>query len=168
MTEDVRKPAASPGLATLVRRLPREIEPPAQLWERIAARLELRVGLGAQVGALPREITPPRDLWPAIAARVDGLDAEGLRAVADTLRDRLGSGVVCVGSVTDGKVSLIAAVTNDLTKRFQAGRIVQAVAQAVGGRGGGRPDLAQGGGAEPDKLDGALNLVYDLIARVPA
>ena len=103
-----------------------------------------------------------------IAARVDELDAEGLRAVADTLRDRLGSGVVCVGSVTDGKVSLIAAVTNDLTKRFQAGRIVQAVAQAVGGRGGGRPDLAQGGGAEPDKLDGALNLVYDLIARVPA
>ena len=84
-----------------------------------------------------------------IAARVDELDAEGLRAVADTLRDRLGSGVVCVGSVTDGKVSLIAAVTTDLTKRFQAGRIIQAVAQAVGGRGGGRPDLAQGGGAEP-------------------
>ena len=103
-----------------------------------------------------------------IAARVDGLDAEGLRAVADTLRDRLGSGVVCVGGVTDGKVSLIAAVTKDLTQRFQAGRIIQAVAQAVGGRGGGRPDLAQGGGAEPDKLDGALNLVYDLIARVPA
>jgi alanyl-tRNA synthetase len=103
-----------------------------------------------------------------IAARVDGLDAEGLRAVADTLRDRLGSGVVCVGSVADGKVSLIAAVTKDLTKRFQAGRIIQAVAEAVGGRGGGRPDLAQGGGTEPDKLDGALDLVYDLVARVPA
>jgi alanyl-tRNA synthetase len=103
-----------------------------------------------------------------IAARVDGLDAEGLRAVADTLRDRLGSGVVCVGSITDGKVSLLAAVTKDLTKRFQAGRIIQAVAQAVGGRGGGRPDLAQGGGTEPDKLDDALDLVYDLVARVPA
>jgi alanyl-tRNA synthetase len=103
-----------------------------------------------------------------IAARVDGLDAEGLRSVADTLRDRLGSGVVCVGSVTDGKVSVIAAVTKDLTERFQAGRIIQAVAQAVGGRGGGRPDLAQGGGTEPDKLDGALSLVYDLVARVPA
>jgi len=103
-----------------------------------------------------------------IAARVDGLDAEGLRSVADTLRDRLGSGVVCIGSVMDGKVSLIAAVTKDLTKRFPAGRIIQEVAQAVGGRGGGRPDLAQGGGAEPDKLDGALKLVYDLVARVPA
>jgi len=103
-----------------------------------------------------------------IAARVDGLDAEGLRSVADTLRDRLGSGVVCIGSVMDGKVSLIAAVTKDLTKRFPAGRIIQEVAQVVGGRGGGRPDLAQGGGAEPDKLDGALKLVYDLVARVPA
>src|SRR6266513_1767383 len=67
-----------------------------------------------------------------IAARVDGLDAEGLRAVADTLRDRLSSGVVCVGGVTDGKVSLIAAVTKDLTQRFQAGRIIQAVAQESG------------------------------------
>jgi hypothetical protein len=71
MTEDARK-AASPGLTALARRLPREIDPPAQLWERIAARLELRVGLGAQVGTLPREIAPPRDLWPGIAARVDG------------------------------------------------------------------------------------------------
>ena len=103
-----------------------------------------------------------------LAARVDGLDAEGLRSVADTLRDRLGSGVVCVGSVVDGKVSLIAAVTKDLTKRFPAGRIIQEVAQAVGGRGGGRPDLAQGGGAEPAKLDAALDLVFAFVARAGA
>ncbi len=103
-----------------------------------------------------------------IAARVDGLDAEGLRSVADTLRDRLGSGVVCVGSVLDGKVNLVAAVTKDLTKRVQAGKLVQEVAAAVGGRGGGRPDLAQGGGPEPDKLDAALARVYDVLARAPA
>ncbi len=103
-----------------------------------------------------------------IAARVDGLDAEGLRSVADTLRDRLGSGVVCVASVVDGKVNLVAAVTKDLTKRVQAGKLVQEVAAAVGGRGGGRPDLAQGGGPEPDKLDAALARVYDLVARAPA
>jgi alanyl-tRNA synthetase len=103
-----------------------------------------------------------------IAARVDGLDAEGLRSVADTLRERLGSGVVCVASVVDGKVNLVAAVTKDLTKRVQAGKLVQEVAAAVGGRGGGRPDLAQGGGPEPDKLDAALARVYDLIARAPA
>jgi alanyl-tRNA synthetase len=101
----------------------------------------------------------------AIAGRIDGLDADGLRSVADTLRDRLGSGVVCVGSVVDGKVNLVAAVTRDLTKRFHAGRIMEEIARAVGGRGGGRPDLAQGGGPEPSKLDEALKRVYDLVAR---
>jgi alanyl-tRNA synthetase len=100
-----------------------------------------------------------------VAGRIDGLDADGLRSVADTLRDRLGSGVVCVGSVVDGKVNLVAAVTRDLTKRFQAGRIMEEVARAVGGRGGGRPDLAQGGGPDSTKLDDALKLVYDIVAR---
>ncbi|OGL11378.1 MAG: alanine--tRNA ligase [Candidatus Rokubacteria bacterium RIFCSPLOWO2_02_FULL_72_37] len=100
-----------------------------------------------------------------IAGRVDGLDFDGLRSVADTLRDRLGSGVVCVGSVVDGKVSLVAAVTKDLTKRFHAGKLVQEVAKAVGGSGGGRPDLAQAGGKAPERLDAALELVYALVTR---
>ena len=100
-----------------------------------------------------------------VAGRVDGLDADGLRALADTLRDRLGSGIVCIGSAVDGKVNLVAAVTRDLTKRFPAGKLIQEVAKAVGGGGGGRPDLAQAGGKEPDKLDGALALVYDWVSR---
>ena len=100
-----------------------------------------------------------------VAGRIDGLDADGLRAVADTLRDRLGSGVVCVGSVLDGKVNLVAAVTKDLVKRFPAGRLIQEVAQAAGGRGGGRPDLAQAGAPDPSKLDGALALVHDWVGR---
>jgi len=100
-----------------------------------------------------------------IAGRIDGLDPDGLRSVADTLRNRLGSGVVCVGSVVDGKVNLIAAVTKDLTARFQAGRLVQEVAKAVGGGGGGRPDLAQAGGKDPARLDAALELVYAFVAR---
>ncbi len=100
-----------------------------------------------------------------VTGRIDGLDADGLRAVADTLRARLGSGVVCVGSVVDGKVNLVAAVTTDLVKRVQAGRLMQEVARAVGGRGGGRPDLAQGGGPDPSRLDDALKLVNDLVAR---
>ena len=103
-----------------------------------------------------------------VAGRIDGLDPDGLRALADTLRDRLGSGVVCVGSAVDGKVSLVAAVTRDLTKRFPAGKLVQEVAQAAGGRGGGRPDLAQAGAPDAGKLDSALNLVYDWVARQPA
>ena len=100
-----------------------------------------------------------------IAGRIDGLDADGLRAVADTLRNRLGSGIVCVGSVVDGKVNLIAAVTKDLTSRFQAGKLIQEVAKAVGGGGGGRPDLAQAGGKDPAKLDAALELAYAFVAR---
>jgi len=100
-----------------------------------------------------------------IAGRIDGLDADGLRSVADTLRTRLGSGVVCVGSVLDGKVNLIAAVTKDLTSRFPAGKLVQEVAKAVGGGGGGRPDLAQAGGKDPARLDAALELAYAFVAR---
>jgi alanyl-tRNA synthetase len=100
-----------------------------------------------------------------VVGRLDGLDADGLRAVTDTLRDRVGSGVVCVGSVADGKVHLVAAVTRDLVKRFHAGKIIQEVARAAGGSGGGRPDLAQAGARDPGRLDAALTLVYDVIGR---
>jgi alanyl-tRNA synthetase len=100
-----------------------------------------------------------------VSGRVDGLDGEGLRAVVDRLRDRLGSGIVCVGSVVDGRVALVAAVTRDLVKRFHAGKIVQEIAKAAGGSGGGRPDMAQAGAREPDRLDAALALVDDVVAR---
>jgi alanyl-tRNA synthetase len=103
-----------------------------------------------------------------IAARVDGLDADGLRAVVDRLRQRLGSGVVCVGSAVDGKVSLVAGVTKDLTPRLHAGKLIQEVARAAGGSGGGRPDLAQAGAKDPARLDDALQLVYDFVARAAA
>ncbi|MBI3028611.1 MAG: alanine--tRNA ligase [Candidatus Rokubacteria bacterium] len=100
-----------------------------------------------------------------ISARIDGLDQQQLRAVADSVRDRLGSGVVCLGSVKDDKVNLVTTVTKDLTPRFNAGKLIQEVARAVGGGGGGRPDLAQAGGKDPSKLDAALALVQDWVAR---
>jgi len=100
-----------------------------------------------------------------VAGRVDGLNADGLRAMADTLRERLGSGVVCVATVEQGKVGLVAAVTKDLTKRFHAGKLAQEVARAVDGSGGGRPDLAQAGGKAPERLDAALELVYAFVER---
>jgi alanyl-tRNA synthetase len=103
-----------------------------------------------------------------LAARVDDLDPEALRAVVDTLRERLGSGVLVLGSVVEGKINLVASVTKDLTKRFHAGRLVQEIARLTGGGGGGRPDLAQAGGKDPAKLDEALAMVYDLVARTPA
>jgi alanyl-tRNA synthetase len=101
-----------------------------------------------------------------IAVRVeDGLDQERLRALADSVRERLGSGVICLGSTQGDKVSLVTAVSKDLTARFNAGKLIQEVASSVGGRGGGRPDLAQAGGKDPSKLDAALRLVGDWVAR---
>jgi alanyl-tRNA synthetase len=129
--------------------------------ERQLADLEARLARtrAEELVAAARQV----DGVAVVSGRIDGLDQEGLRAVADRLRDRLGSGVVCVGSVTGGKVSLVAAVTKDLVKRFHAGKIVQEVARAVGGTGGGRPDLAQAGGKDPEALDRALELVYDRV-----
>jgi alanyl-tRNA synthetase len=100
-----------------------------------------------------------------VVARLDGLEAEALRSMADAVRERLGSGVVCLGGASDGKVSLVSAVTKDLTGRFHAGKLIQEVAKVVGGGGGGRPDLAQAGGKNAAALDQALAGVPDWVAR---
>ena len=86
-----------------------------------------------------------------------------LRTLVDQLRDKLGSGVVVVGSASNGSVSLIAGVTKDLTSRIQAGKVVGAIAEKVGGKGGGRPDLAEAGGKNPEALDSALAEVYKVV-----
>jgi alanyl-tRNA synthetase len=98
-----------------------------------------------------------------LAHRVDNLERAQLRTLVDQLRDKLGSGVVVVGSATDGNVSLIAGVTKDLTSRIQAGKVVGAVAEKVGGKGGGRPDLAEAGGKDAAALDSALAGVYSIV-----
>ena len=98
-----------------------------------------------------------------LAHRVDNLERAQLRTLVDQLRDKLGSGVVVVGSAADGNVSLIAGVTRDLTSRIQAGKVVGAVAAKVGGKGGGRPDLAEAGGKDVAALDSALAAVYNIV-----
>jgi alanyl-tRNA synthetase len=98
-----------------------------------------------------------------LAARTDVGDPKALREVADQLRNKLKSGVVVLGGVADGKVALVAAVTPDLVSRVQAGKIIAEVSKMVGGKGGGKPDLAQGGGTDASKLDEALEAVYRLI-----
>ncbi len=95
-----------------------------------------------------------------LAARVDGMDRQQMRELADSLRNKWKSGVVVLASADDGAVAVVAAVTKDLTGKVHAGKLVGAVAQAVGGKGGGRPDMAEGGGKEPAALDGALEAVY--------
>jgi alanyl-tRNA synthetase len=98
-----------------------------------------------------------------LAHRVDNLERAQLRTLVDQLRDKLGSGVVVVGSAANGNVSLIAGVTKDLTGRIQAGKVVGAVAEKVGGKGGGRPDLAEAGGKDAAALDSALDSVYNIV-----
>ena len=101
-----------------------------------------------------------------LAHRVDNLERAQLRTLVDQLRDKLGSGVVVVGSASNGSVSLIAGVTKDLTSRVQAGKVVGAIAEKVGGKGGGRPDLAEAGGKDPAALDSALAEVYKVVERL--
>jgi alanyl-tRNA synthetase len=91
-----------------------------------------------------------------LAQRVDGLEKAQMRELVDSLRIKLGSGVVVLGAALDGKVSLIVGVTKDLTSRVQAGKIVGLLAAQVGGKGGGRPDLAEAGGSDVGSLDAAL------------
>jgi alanyl-tRNA synthetase len=92
-----------------------------------------------------------------LAQRVDALDKSQMRNLVDELRGKLGSGVVVLGAAADGKVSLIVGITKDLTARVQAGKVVGQLATVVGGRGGGRPDLAEAGGSDPGALDKALS-----------
>jgi alanyl-tRNA synthetase len=98
-----------------------------------------------------------------LAHRVDNLERAQMRTLVDQLRDKVGSGVVVLGSASDGNVSLIVGVTKDLTSRVQAGKVVGAVAQKVGGKGGGRPDLAEAGGKDAAALDSALAESYGIV-----
>lgn len=97
------------------------------------------------------------------AQRADGLDATGMRALADQLRDKLRSGVVALGSVSDGKVSLLVVVTKDLASRLKAGDLIKPLAAEVGGTGGGRPEMAQAGGKHPERIDAALEKIFALV-----
>jgi len=93
-----------------------------------------------------------------LAARLDGLDGKALLALVDQLKNKLGRAVILLGGVLDDKVVLVAGVTQDLTGRLKAGELMKQAAAVVGGKGGGRPDMAQGGGIEPARLDEALAL----------
>jgi len=101
-----------------------------------------------------------------ISAELEGVDREAMRQLIDSLRQKLGSGVVVLGTAEDGKVALLAGVTKDLTSKLHAGKIIQATAKQVGGSGGGRPDLAEAGGKDTSGLKSALDAVYPLIDQL--
>ncbi len=101
-----------------------------------------------------------------VSHRIDGMDPKDLRVLADNIRDGLGSGILLLASVKDGQAAMVAMVTKDLVKEFSAGELLKKVAAAAGGRGGGKPDLAQGGTKEIEKLDAALESLYEIVAHM--
>ncbi len=133
------------------RRLEKEVE---QLKSKLAS------GQGGDLSAQAVEVAGIK----LLAARIDGADAKSLRGVVDGLKAKLGSSVVVLAAVEDGKVALVAGVSADLVGRVKAGELVGHVAAQVGGKGGGRPDFAQAGGTNPDQLAGALAGVQPWVA----
>ena len=101
---------------------------------------------------------------PILIQRVDGLTIQELRTFSDKLRHKVSSGLLVLGSVKEGKVSLLVIVGKEQSQKIPAGKVAQHVAQLVGGSGGGRPDMAQAGGNQPERLDAALQSVYDYVA----
>ena len=118
-----------------------------------------------QVEELSGRVRRVKDVG-VLSAQVEHIDRETLRALVDTLRQKLGSGVIVLGTADDAKVALIAAVTKDLTPRLHAGKIAKEVAGRVGGTGGGRPDLAEAGGKDTGRLPQALEDVYGIVEKM--
>jgi alanyl-tRNA synthetase len=98
-----------------------------------------------------------------LAVKVDADDPKSLRDLSDTLKERLGSGILVLGSEIEGKAALLVAVSKELTQQHKAGEIIKKLAPIIGGSGGGKPELAQAGGSDPARLEEALNLVYGLV-----
>ena len=127
------------------------------------ARGQVTSARSGDLAARAREVNGVK----VLAARVEG-DGKALRDLADKLRDKLGRGVVALGAEQEGKAILLVAVTKDLTGRVKAGDLVREAAKLVGGSGGGRPDLAQAGGANPAGLDQALEKVAEMVKAATA
>jgi len=147
----------------LIPALERQIDEIKALEKQLEA--QKRKAAGSQAGDLLSQAKVVKGVR-VLSAAVPGIDREGLRNLSDSLRQKIGSGVIVLGSADDGKVSLIAAVTKDLTPKLHAGRIIQELAKQVGGSGGGRPDMAEAGGKDTSALESTLRSVYPLLERL--
>ena len=135
---------------TEIKRLARELD---------QARMKSASSSTANIGEKVKEVRGIK----VLAHRIDNLERAQMRTLVDQLRDKLGSAVIVLGSASNGNVSLIVGVTKDLTSRIQAGKVIGPVAQKVGGKGGGRPDLAEAGGKDAAALDAALGEAYGVV-----
>jgi alanyl-tRNA synthetase len=130
-----------------VRALEKQLE---QLKEKLAANIS------QDLAALAKEVRGVKIL----AVKVDNMDTKSLRTAVDQLKNKLGNAVIALAAVTDNKVSIVAGVTKDTTSKIKAGELANMIAQQVGGKGGGRPDLAEAGGTQPENINPALESVY--------
>jgi alanyl-tRNA synthetase len=140
---------------TEIKRLVRELD---------QARMKSASSSTANISEKVKEICGVK----VLTHRVDNLERAQMRTLVDQLRDKLGSAVIVLGSASNGSVSLIVGVTKDLTSRIQAGKVIGPVAQKVGGKGGGRPDLAEAGGKDAGALDAALGEAYSVVESLLA
>lgn len=129
--------------------------------ERELEQVKLKLASGAKDEATVRAVKGIQ----VHAQRVDGMEGGELRTLADQIRDKLNSGVIALGGVKDDKVSLLVVVTKDLTGKLKAGELIKEMAAAVGGTGGGRPEMAQAGGKNPEGLGAALEKIFELVAK---
>jgi alanyl-tRNA synthetase len=134
---------------------------------READELRLKIASGAigqssSNGDESREIAGVK----VVAREASGLDAAGMRQLSDTLLARIKSGVVVLGRSSDGKASLIVRTSADLTSKVPAGQVIKELAPIVGGKGGGKADMAEGGGSQPEKLSEALEASYAIVERL--
>ena len=142
--------------------------------ERILARMDeaekenraLRQKLArAEVKAGEEDVRRVKGV-PVLTRRVEGLNNEELRSLADSLKQKLGSGIVVLGLAAEGRASLVVSVTRDLTPRAKANEIIRELSKLIDGGGGGRPDFAQAGGKKPEMLDLALSEAIRLMEKM--
>jgi len=153
---------APPGAGMVEKAVKSLMEEKKALEKELArTRSKLALGQGQDLASQAVDVKGAK----VLVATLEGADAKTLRETMDKLKDRLKSAAIVLGAIHDGKVSLIAGVTADLTGKLKAGELVNFVAQQVGGKGGGRPDMAQAGGTEPAKLPGALQSVKSWVEQ---
>jgi alanyl-tRNA synthetase len=160
--EVARELRTSPGAGMVQKALKGLLEEKKALEKELGrVRARLAMGQGQDLASQAVDVKGAK----VLAATIEGADPKTLRETLDKLKDRLKSAAIVLGAVHDGKVSLIAGVTNDLTAKLKAGELVNYVAQQVGGKGGGRPDMAQAGGTDPANLPLALQSVKSWVEQ---
>jgi alanyl-tRNA synthetase len=160
--EVARELRAQPGPGMVEKAVKGLLEEKRALEKELSrTRAKLAMGQGTDLASQAIDVKGAK----VLAATVEGADAKTLRETMDKLKDRLKSAAIVLGAVNDGKVALIAGVTADLTGKLKAGELVNYVAQQVGGKGGGRPDMAQAGGTDPAGLPSALQSVKSWVEQ---